>query len=401
MLFKKFFHSPWTPKYLLALSISALLFILINLMLQHIVETQTNSAFLINRSGKQRMLVKEIALKSLQLVSIPAMLEEEKVKQELRFAVQELQTAHMQVLTSADPDIQIFYHSSKPSLDSRLRQYMKTAQLILMMPPCQGEVRKKAVESILFDASGALLYSLEDMTNRFQQESEQKVLQLSFFAQASLIFVLVVLILQGLYIFRPMIRAIELERRELVRLNKELDRQAMTDELTGVANRRQLEEFSQREWERSVREKIPLSVMMADIDFFKSYNDLYGHQAGDECLKQVALQLEKTVKRPADLVARYGGEEFAIVLSNTDLTGAAQIAEACRKGVEALAIKHEGAAAAHVVTISLGVASSKETLCCATRELFAKADSALYIAKLSGRNRLVVKKSTASDFSIL
>lgn len=116
-----------------------------------------------------------------------------------------------------------------------------------------------------------------------------------------------------------MIRTIEQEKAELLCANKELDLQASTDGLTGVANRRYLNEFVARELARSIRENTMLSVIMVDLDFFKSFNDNYGHLAGDECLKQVAHKLRETVKRPADLVARYGGEEFAIILPNTDV----------------------------------------------------------------------------------
>ena len=187
-----------------------------------------------------------------------------------------------------------------------------------------------------------------------------------------------------------MIRMIEKEKEELLSLNKELDRQASTDGLTGVANRRYLNEFVEREWARSIRENTMISVIMVDLDFFKAYNDNYGHLAGDECLKQVARQMKSNIKRPADLVARYGGEEFAIILPNTDVEGAEVIAEACRKSVEDLAIVHGASAVSSFVTVSLGVACSREAQCRAATDLFAEADSALYKAKQLGRNCVAV-----------
>ena len=190
-----------------------------------------------------------------------------------------------------------------------------------------------------------------------------------------------------------MIHAIELEKEELIKLNEDLERQASIDGLTGVANRRQMDEFIQRELARSLREKTPLAVIMADIDFFKAYNDAHGHPAGDECLKKVAHALTVAVRRPTDLVARYGGEEFAIVLPNTDYPGALLIAEACRKSVEGLAILHGGSLASVFITISLGVAIHNGTQR-NTESLFAAADSALYKAKNSGRNKVVFEPQT-------
>ena len=183
---------------------------------------------------------------------------------------------------------------------------------------------------------------------------------------------------------------IESEKEELINLNEALDRQASTDGLTGVANRWHLNEFVQREWARAVRENTTVAVIMVDIDFFKAYNDTYGHLAGDECLKRVARQLKNNIKRPADLVARYGGEEFAIVLPNTDVQGAEVIAENCRKSIETLAIVHGASSVSSVVTVSLGVAGSREAQCRAATDLFEGADSALYQAKQLGRNRVVV-----------
>src|SRR6185436_10272258 len=139
--------------------------------------------------------------------------------------------------------------------------------------------------------------------------------------------------------------------------NRELQRLSSLDGLTGLTNRRRLDEFVETEWLRASRDASPLSVILIDIDYFKSYNDRYGHLAGDECLKRVAMALRNSFHRPGDLVARYGGEEFAAILPATDAAGAQGVAESMRQGVEALAIEHQVSTVGPRVTISLGYAT--------------------------------------------
>jgi diguanylate cyclase (GGDEF)-like protein/PAS domain S-box-containing protein len=172
--------------------------------------------------------------------------------------------------------------------------------------------------------------------------------------------------------------------------NQELQRLACVDGLTQVANRRRFDEYLNAEWRRLVREQRPLSLILCDIDYFKLYNDTYGHLAGDFCLQQVAGVLRQSLRRPADLVARYGGEEFAMILPNTDITRAAFIAEDVRKRVRGLKIPHAESPVSQYVTLSLGVATSIPTSDISAQELIAAADEALYQAKNEGRDRVVV-----------
>jgi len=175
--------------------------------------------------------------------------------------------------------------------------------------------------------------------------------------------------------------------------NKQLQELASLDGLTGVANRRRFDEFLNLEWRRLTREKLPLSLILCDIDFFKLYNDSYGHQKGDECLKQVAQILKETIKRPADLVARYGGEEFAIILPNTDLKGAVKVAETINAEIKARAIEHPASQINKYVTLSLGVASLIPDSDLVEEKLIALADRALYQAKLEGRDRVIFSQT--------
>lgn len=167
-------------------------------------------------------------------------------------------------------------------------------------------------------------------------------------------------------------------------------RQAVIDALTGIPNRHSFSERILTEFNRSLRDSYPLSVIMGDIDNFKLFNDTYGHAGGDECLKSVAKAIEKTLKRPGDFCARYGGEEFIIILPSTDTNGAVQIADQVKKNVLALNILHEKNSAAKIVTISLGVATKDPGTDLTHEKLLKMADDALYIAKEKGRNRVEV-----------
>lgn len=162
------------------------------------------------------------------------------------------------------------------------------------------------------------------------------------------------------------------------------------DSLTGVANRRQFDRVIEIEWLRCLREKSPLSLIILDIDHFKNYNDAYGHLAGDICLKKITTALVEIIRRPSDLIARYGGEEFAIILPNTDETGAVKLAERLRAEIEKLNIPHKHSNVDRKVTISLGVSTVIPQLNSDVDNLIIKADQALYKAKEKGRNQVWV-----------
>ena len=174
--------------------------------------------------------------------------------------------------------------------------------------------------------------------------------------------------------------------RELTDANCELQRLSLSDALTCIGNRRYLDEYLEREWRRALREQKQLSVVMLDIDYFKLYNDTYGHVAGDDCLRRVAGILTATIRRTTDFVSRYGGEEFVVVLPATSEQGALTVAEKIRRAVESLAIPHEKSPLAGVVTVSIGVAAAVPTRDSDVGLLLSAADRALYQAKTAGRN---------------
>ena len=172
--------------------------------------------------------------------------------------------------------------------------------------------------------------------------------------------------------------------------NKKLVELTVVDSLTRIANRRKFDEYLESEWKRLAREKAYLSLIMCDIDYFKLYNDTYGHQAGDRCLYQVAQAIKNTIKRPADLTARYGGEEIAVILPNTTPKGAEKVAKSICQQVQALHIPHINSAVDMYITLSVGVTGCIPESNDSVEELIAIADRNLYKAKKTGRNRVVL-----------
>nr|WP_256386707.1 diguanylate cyclase [Hydrocoleum sp. CS-953] len=173
------------------------------------------------------------------------------------------------------------------------------------------------------------------------------------------------------------------------KLELELNYLATIDGLTGIANRRTFQETILKEWERCQREKQPLSLVLFDLDYFKLYNDFYGHQAGDNCLQQVAQAAKNVLNRPYDLIARYGGEEFVILLPNTNQQGASSIAELIQQAIRKIAIPHKESKVSSIVSVSMGIASIIPNKESSPDALIAMADKALYTAKQEGRNQAI------------
>jgi len=176
---------------------------------------------------------------------------------------------------------------------------------------------------------------------------------------------------------------------QLQEANHKLELLSNIDGLTQIANRRRFNDYLLLHWQQHQREQKSLALILVDIDYFKFYNDSYGHQGGDDCLVRVAQAIAQVPKRPTDLVARYGGEEFAVILSNTDKEGAIKVAEAIQEAIADLAIPHENSEVSTQVTLSIGVVSFVPTTDLELKTIIAHADQALYTAKDRGRNQVV------------
>ncbi|MEM7554400.1 MAG: PleD family two-component system response regulator [Cyanobacteria bacterium P01_A01_bin.84] len=180
--------------------------------------------------------------------------------------------------------------------------------------------------------------------------------------------------------------------KQLDAANQALQELVNLDGLTGVANRRRFDEYLNSMWTNLAMERSPLSLILCDIDFFKLYNDKYGHPAGDLCLQKVAGVLRGTAQKHPDLVARYGGEEFAVIMPNTNAPGAVHVAATMQAGIREQGISHLGSVISKYITLSLGVATTIPRIECSAKTLIETADKALYQAKAEGRNRIILKQ---------
>jgi len=182
---------------------------------------------------------------------------------------------------------------------------------------------------------------------------------------------------------------------DLVKANQELQLISHVDGLTQIANRRYFDRYFEQEWQRLAREQKPISILLCDVDYFKQYNDFYGHQAGDRCLQRIAHLLSKAVKRPADLVARYGGEEFVLLLSDTDTDGALIVAQNILHTLREIKIPHTTSEKKYI-SVSLGIGTAIPSQQITPESLLAATDLALYAAKARGRDRYVVADNPQS-----
>lgn len=185
-------------------------------------------------------------------------------------------------------------------------------------------------------------------------------------------------------------RALRVSQQQLLDTNLVLQRLMNSDGLTGLSNRRHFDEYLELEWRRAIREQTQLSLMMIDVDYFKAYNDNFGHLEGDEALRQVAKAIRASCSRPSDLPARYGGEEFALVLPNTSPGGARLLAEKLRQTVAGMNIQHIAPTEGSSLTVSIGLATLVPPVGSHSRQLIQSADQGLYAAKHNGRNQVVV-----------
>ena len=192
-------------------------------------------------------------------------------------------------------------------------------------------------------------------------------------------------------------RALEESKAKLAEANRTLQKLSSLDGLTGIANRRNFDETLNKEWNRAMRSEKSIGLLMLDIDFFKLYNDHYGHQGGDDCLKKVAKGLDSAIHRETDFLARYGGEEFSGILPDTDLNGSVKVAEEMRLAIKDLRIEHAKSTVSDLVSVSIGISAIIPQQGTDPKILIGAADQALYKAKEDGRDR--VKSGLVTDVS--
>ena len=267
--------------------------------------------------------------------------------------------------------------------------YKGNVDIILMdlvMPEIDGiEALKRIKEDVALRDIPVIMVTAQDEVGSLKTALENGALD--YLAKPVNKIELLARVRSGLKLKEEMDRRKENEQK-LLAMNETLQRLSFLDGLTGIANRRYFDQLLDQEFRRACREKKCLSMIMIDIDYFKDYNDTYGHQKGDECLKQMANIFRTVLLRPADFVARYGGEEFAVVLPNTGIKGAMAIACAIKKKLFAENICHINSKAASYVTVSMGVGSLLPGKTAELSSFIGDVDKALYRAKWDGRNRI-------------
>lgn len=384
-----------TRTYILALSLIAFLSLAIFITMHQLILTQTDSARLVNLSGSQRWLSQRTSLLSVEYVYETNTSVQNQLRKQLQNTTEQLQETYrtlifgsprMISLVHLSPQMQTMYFNPPMNMQTQLNRYTSEAQT-LAKEPTKLLTPDNPHLIYLLKNSETLLESLNQIVSLYQQEGEAKVQRLQMLETISGVIILLTLIFLGLYIFRPLANTLLEERAQLDRAIQELSFLSSVDGLTGIANRRHFDQFLSQLWSLAARNGEAIALIMCDIDFFKMYNDTYGHLQGDECLKKVADALKNSMKRQVDFVARYGGEEFVVVLPNTDLKGATKVAETIRANVDNLEIPHRLSSVKPNVTISLGVAISFADSAVLPETLIDAADNALYQAKQSGRNR--------------
>jgi len=395
--------SKLTRTYVLALGLIALLTLATFITMHLVILTQKDSALLVNLSGSQRWLSQKAALLSIELVYTPDSSKRDQSRKLLLSTIDRLQKNHQELIQgnthiispqSLSPQMQKMYFDPPTNMQERINRYTSEA-LALANEPEYLLTPDNSHLIYLLQNSQNLLESLDQIVSIYQKESEEKVQRLRFVEIISGMIILLTLTFLGLYIFRPLANTLVIERSQLENANQELSILSSVDGLTGIANRRHFDQFLEQLWLQSARNRELVGLIICDIDFFKAYNDTYGHLQGDECLKQVAATLKNSLKRQGDFVARYGGEEFVVVLPDSDVEGAIKVAETLRNNVESLGIPHRLSSITPKVTISLGVAIGHANSSDTPKTLIEAADAALYQAKQNGRNRFIVSNFSA------
>lgn len=383
--------------YIFALGSIAILTIFTWAIVHTVIDAQATSAAVVNVSGRQRMLSQEISFLAEQLV-LPQEAGERKITRgKLTVALEQMEKnqkgllqgdSTMHLPTQMSPVLVQIYYQEPLKLADQVNRFISESQSLLQAKDSELNQDNPQLVYIL-KVRESLRTVLDETVNQYQLESEQKIERLQDLEKSALGVTLVVLTIEALFIFRPLINLVQKKQQNLESVNLELKYLSDLDGLTGIANRRSFDDALRGAWAEAKLSGKPLALIMCDIDYFKAYNDTYGHQQGDECLRQIAKTLQATLNRKGDFVARYGGEEFVVILPNTDLAGAITVAEGLRDGVLALQLKHEQSLVLPYVTISLGVAAQQDAFSMKnSTNLVETADQALYLAKREGRNRV-------------
>ncbi|MDA8442531.1 MAG: diguanylate cyclase [Peptococcaceae bacterium] len=382
--------------YVIGLSLVAVISSLAFITTNNAMRNDQTGAKVINVSGRQRMLSQEMAFFVEAMVNSPNMKTRSFYQAQLHSAIDRLKQGHSWLLgTSASKNLTKYLPADlrsaslvqQAALEQELNEFVSQANALANSNVAKLQANNSHLAAIL-TLSPKILTNLDATVNNYQLESEARIAAMEFVEKVFLVIILCTILGEAIFVFRPLTKSLELESDRLQKANQELDGLSRRDELTGLANRRYFNEALTATVAHAARLSEPIGFIMCDIDFFKSYNDNYGHLEGDQCLKLVAQALRNGVKRESDLLARYGGEEFAVILPGVPLAGVFQVANELSASVNAAAIPHAYSSISAQVTLSFGVTSIIPTGGMEPSQIVDKADAALYEAKRNGRNQV-------------
>ena len=409
-------------RYVVALVVVGAVAIFSQLLVQRSLARSEVDSRVINLAGRQRMLSEHIVKDVLVLDAERDPKTRSMLEPELKRSLEDWIKVQ-RALRNREPSMRLEGQNS-PEVE---RIYDQIEPHFATMADLVGRTTAEPADAArLRFAQDAFLVGMDAIVFQYDQEASQRVQSLQRVGAVLLAILLLTLFLEGFFVFRPAVGALDaaferlekyrdhlemlvsertealesemaLHKGTIVKLedaNRMLERAALRDALTELANRRYFDQVLEAEYKRAARDLEPLSLIIVDIDYFKDYNDAFGHVEGDRCLREVAGALQRAVQRPGDVVARYGGEEFAIILPSTGVDGAKLVAERARRLVADLEIESPKRDRAHV-TISVGVACFGPSSSLSVSELIAAADAALYDAKRGGRDRVSVRPPAA------
>ena len=367
-----------------------------NLLSQYILSSKSWDSNTINLAGRQRLLSALIVQDALLIMVADDQAGKARAANDLKGRLAQWNKVHDGLLKGDEklrlsgdnsPDLIRLYQQLEPSRST----VSSTAEELLTVWDKTGNLQQ--VRELILEIQtqgGEALSWLDKITEQYSIEAQGRVRTLQILGYLFLVALLAVLAFDAAFVLRPALASIDKHIDEVNQTAEQLRFLSERDGLTGAPNRRFFEEYFQQEWQRAKRNGRSLSLIMLDVDFFKNYNDTYGHQAGDEALIKVAQTAIANARRPADSAARYGGEEFVILLPETGLEGAIQVARHVAADLEKLAVPHEASSVSSFLTVSIGVSSVIPKSGDDPADLIKASDDAMFLAKSKGRNRIAV-----------